>query len=205
MNLIIISPPTHKPIGMTEMHTSLRCFSSSLLKLFSNKAKNKLRTMKLPTTRAGMKIARQDSGVPCNSLRSIYSFKARIPRSLKVHDCQKGQPAHRSGQLWKKPWLFLDILTSCKLQSQISINLSYLQILSRTSLHMFHHLPLSSEPSYSPTEAQSTPRRGSWRSSWRSGRSRWSSICNQKSCHLENLNWLARKSMEKCLITHSDV
>ena len=46
--------------------TSFLCFNSSLLKLLRSKAKNKLSTIKFPTTRAGMKIARQDPGLPCD-------------------------------------------------------------------------------------------------------------------------------------------
>lgn len=46
--------------------TSFLCFNSSLLKLLRSKAKNKLSTIKFPTTRAGMKIARQEPGLPCN-------------------------------------------------------------------------------------------------------------------------------------------
>ena len=46
------------------MITSFLDLSSSQLKLLSNKAKNKLRTMKLPTTKAGKKMAKQDSATP---------------------------------------------------------------------------------------------------------------------------------------------
>ena len=46
--------------------TSFLCFNSSLLKLLRSKAKNKLSTIKFPTTRAGMKIARQEPGLPCD-------------------------------------------------------------------------------------------------------------------------------------------
>jgi hypothetical protein len=44
--------------------TSFLDLSSSQLKLLSRRARKRLSTMKLPMTRAGRKIARQDSGFP---------------------------------------------------------------------------------------------------------------------------------------------
>ncbi len=54
--------------------TSFLDLSSSQLKLLRRRARKRLRTMKLPITRAGRKMARQDSGLPCQFYQLVTSY-----------------------------------------------------------------------------------------------------------------------------------
>ena len=59
-------------LNIMKLNTSFLDLSSSQLKLLSNKARKRFSTIKLPITRAGRKMARHDSGAPCNM--KILSF-----------------------------------------------------------------------------------------------------------------------------------
>ena len=60
--------------------TSFLDLSSSQLKLLRRRARKRLRTMKLPMTRAGRKMARQDSGFPC----TVQAYHSLLPA---LFDC----------------------------------------------------------------------------------------------------------------------